>query len=382
MKTRQPRAGARLSAEIDSEISRLAETAGQKALAGEPVDAEMDRIEALQRVRAALPPPPSHFVVVVVGVGLACLLVASLAWTLPTPTTRIQLVARTTNVTLRLAEPLRWTGDLHLASELIRLQHVSRIDLPPEYVTPTPLAGPAWLNLTIADGRATLRRLMIEKDATVTFVHSQTGTAEIATHGIMSGELDAAGLVSATMGSTPAGELRLGEVRFDGPPALFGFAADGTGAEPSGLRMPLSQPLVLHDLAVSGLGLMEERADANQRPTFVSALLSGTLTLTDTGEKLVLAEDAALRLLGALGRVTTLRVGGEAITVTFEGTVSGVSLGSGDFARDLKPSILEYLYHQERLQLFWGAITFLWGLFWSARKLLSRREQPIRATAE
>ena len=54
----------------------------------------------------------------------------------------------------------------------------------------------------------------------------------------------------------------------------------------------------------------------------------------------------------------------------FEGKVRSASTGPSGFERELQPSLLEYLYHQQRLGFFWAAVSFLWGVLWSARTLI------------
>jgi hypothetical protein len=93
--------------------------------------------------------------------------------------------------------------------------------------------------------------------------------------------------------------------------------------------------------------------------------------MTDTGERIPLAPAAALLLSEANGLVGALQVTPNNLRLKFEGTASEVKLGTGDFARNLKPSILDWLFHQQKLGFFWGAITFLWGMAWSARKFFS-----------
>jgi hypothetical protein len=136
------------------------------------------------------------------------------------------------------------------------------------------------------------------------------------------------------------------------------------------LRETPLEPLTLRDIAVTGLGFFEERAAGAGPAGFASQITRGRLTLTDTGQQIVLAPEAALRLGDTQGRVASLRIGRDGIGVVFEGTVAEVTLGSAEFTRDLKPSLLEWAYHQQRLGFLWGALTFLWTLGWSVRRLL------------
>ena len=124
-------------------------------------------------------------------------------------------------------------------------------------------------------------------------------------------------------------------------------------------------------MQVSGLSFFDERSSGTGELAFASQIERGTLTLTDADEQLTLSRGAALRLGDAHGIVSEMQVGKEGLHITFEGTVATVALGRGDFDHNIKPSLLEWLYHQQKVGFLWGAVTFLWGVIWSARKVLS-----------
>jgi hypothetical protein len=78
--------------------------------------------------------------------------------------------------------------------------------------------------------------------------------------------------------------------------------------------------------------------------------------------------DFVLHWMG--GAISALRVMPDGITVRFAGSVHGLTLGRANFARELRPTLIEYLFHQQTVGFLWGAVTFLWGMLWSARRLL------------
>jgi hypothetical protein len=95
------------------------------------------------------------------------------------------------------------------------------------------------------------------------------------------------------------------------------------------------------------------------------------MTLSDTGEAIELKAGDPLYLKGASGVISGLEIGSEGLQLWFDGEVQGISQGIPGFGRNLKPTLLAYLYHREKQGFFWGAVTFLWGLIWSGRRLLS-----------
>ena len=361
-----------LRRDITREIERVAGEAGRRAMAGETASAEVDRIRELQGVLAALPQRESLPLRWGTIIGAVCLIGASLAWTIRIPQTRLQLDLTTTSITARLKNDVRWDGDWRLNTALVRLQHFSHIDLPPEYGSVEPLTREASLDLNVSGGKVELRHLFIGHGALLTLASDETGATDmVVREGPFRGDLDVSGTVAGSAGPTPAERLPPAAYDPDMPPGRFGFQYDGRGALPALLHLSAADTLGLREMVVSGLGFFEERADGTQSSVFASQIVSGTLTITDTGEQIPLAPAAALVLADADGLVATLRVAPKNVHVKFEGRASEVKLGTGDFTRNLKPTILEWLFHQQKLGFFWGAITFLWGMAWSARKFFS-----------
>jgi hypothetical protein len=356
---------------IEREIKRLAGEAGAKAISGDSPSPEVDRINELQSVLAALPQANRFPLLWAAMIGAVCLIGASLAWSISIPRARVQLTLTTASVVMRLADDFPWDGDWRVKPEL-RLRQFTHLDLPPEYGMPEPLAKEASLDLSATGGTARLRHLFLGNGAAATIASSENGATEIVVQGApFQGDIDVSGVVSCQAGPDPGTSLPAASFDPEMPPGRFGFQYDGRNVLPAVLHVSANDALDLHEIPISGLGFFEERADGTQASTFASQIISGTLTMTDTGKHMPLAPAAALRLLEAHGLVAALRVTPKEIRVKFEGTASGVTLGTGDFSRNLKPTILEWLFHQQKLGFFWGAITFLWGLAWSARKLFS-----------
>ena len=80
-------------------------------------------------------------------------------------------------------------------------------------------------------------------------------------------------------------------------------------------------------------------------------------------------------LRGLDGYVRQLRVENrdgdeDTIAVDLEGTVERVAIGPPGRERDVTPSVLSYLYHNQRLAFLFAAASFVWGALWSLRRLI------------
>jgi hypothetical protein len=226
------------------------------------------------------------------------------------------------------------------------------------------------------NGTVRVDDLFFGRGALLTIATNETGTADIvATGAPFRGEMEISGEVSGHGGLGLNEDLPLETFISDMPPGRFAFKYSGQGArgQPPSIQGLPAEALALSDIEVTNLSFDEEvpKPGAPDHIIFTSQIAAGTITITDTGEKITLNPSATLRLMDVRGRIADLWLGSQEVHVKFEGTANKITLGNDDFARNLKPTILEWLFHQQRLGLFWGALTFLWGIFWSARRLIT-----------
>ena len=134
-------------------------------------------------------------------------------------------------------------------------------------------------------------------------------------------------------------------------------------------------PLALRDLAVSGLRFGREAAPSAGRAHIRLHGSGRTAPGPGCGRE--------LRAVGRLQRDLEWPRGAgsptadrgrrrrrDAIAVDLEGTVERVTVGPRGRERDATPSVLAYLYHNQRLAFLFAAASFVWGALWSLRRLV------------
>jgi hypothetical protein len=356
---------------ITYEMERLAVAVADKAIRGDQIAEEVSRLEALQKTLSALPAKPKRPLTWALVTGAICLVVASVAGSIPVRTTRIQLDVSSATTTFNLAEDFPWRGGIwRIKPELIRLTDFTRLDLPPEYRSSGKF-NLAALILETTNGRAWLSDFDFGRGAQFTISQSGLFTNVTARDARFRGRLNVLGSVSSADGQGQ--DLPMREFNADLPPGVFEFEFTGSkaSAKRAMLRITPMDEAIMRDIRISGLGFFEERMDNLESSHFASQIIFGTITLTDTGEHLWLSPATALELEDAQGVVTALQISPNATRVQFEGSVRNATVGSGKFARKLKPTLLEWLFHQQTIGLLWGALAFLFGTALSARKFLS-----------
>jgi len=358
---------------IVRKIEQIATEAATNGIAGELPAADIERIKALQRTLIALPEKaiiPLHWAALI---GMGCLLVASVALAFRVPWTRVQLDLTTTSVAMRVDNDFSWHGVWHIQPKQVKIHNFTRIELPPEYGQKNETS----LELNVMKGGVGVNYLFFGHGASLTITTNETGMADIVAAGApFRGNMEISGEVSGRAGLGLNENLPLKNFESNEPPGHFAFLYDGQvarGGQPPSIQGAPVEILALYDIGVTYLNFEEElpKPGAPDQIIFSSQISNGTITMTDTNEQITLNPSAILRLTGIRGRVADLRLGSQDVRIKFEGTANGITLGDGDFARNLKPTILEWLFHQQKLGLFWGAMTFLWGIFWSVRRLVA-----------
>jgi hypothetical protein len=358
-----------LRLKLNAARAQLAVAVAEAAVSDGKVGEDIKQLEAYEKLLAVLPRSMFREMYPAILIAGACLLAISVAWTIRMRTTRIHLETRTNAVSMRLAAPLAWEGTWRVGSSVVRLQEFSKLELPPELGTFAPLTERAWLEIT--GGTIKLTRLDFSQDALVSINRNESGQVEVLTlDKTFQGQLDVAGTPRISAGSSPESSIHLLTATFD-PPGTVTFYDAGRPGIPARLRVSPLENVELRRLPIRSLSLFTETTNAEQESSFSSGITTGEMTLSDTGEAVELKEGDPLYLNDAKGLVSALVIGPDALQLSFDGEVHGVSVGPRGFERNLKPTLLEYLYHQKKLTFFWSGVTFLWGLIWSGRRLFS-----------
>ena len=360
---------ASLRRKLNGVLVEHALAAAEKAIAGGDTSEEVKQLEMYEKLLAALPRSNLYEMYPAILIATACLLAASMAWTIRMPTTRVHLSVKTTAVSMRLSSAFAWQGRWPVGGSQIRLREFTKIELPPELGTSQQLTQRAWLD--IEGGAIQLTSLDIGKGAFVELMRNESGEIDILTSDRpFHGQLDISGSPSIEAGSHQNSNIRLPKITFD-PPATLAFYDAGRPANPSTVHVSPLAKLKFPRIPIYDLSLFTEATNARQEPFFASSITEGALTVSDSGTTVEFKPGDPLYLEGANGVLSGLEVRGDGLELMFDGEAHGVSLGTPGFERNLKPTILEYVYNRKKISFFWGAVTFLWGLIWSTRKLFS-----------
>lgn len=378
--------------------SRLAEDPSS------PVDAGVDRIEAIDKLLAAMPPPLLRRLLIAGGTALACSLLVWLAWTVRVDSfgikTWVVIEATADRVALELDAPWELLDPLTLAGEGLRIDQAaltfndpallfgalpgrSRVDISPAASPRQLFLGLTGLRLEAAiepqtecadDGR-------VSGPAKLTIERPDPRQVRLLLSGDVAGEVDIGGKAAITW-REPSGTRR--EERLDLElPEILAFAAEGDSAVPMLFEasLPRGNDLVFHHLTVCNVHFGQEVQMLPGEWTELSTIHNGTLRLPELEQSIPLDPGNGLQLEGFDGYVREVAISPEndVITIAYQGEADRITLLSPGsrglldqgLERDLTPSLLTYAYQNRRLELVFAAIAFLWGAFFYLRGLLS-----------
>jgi hypothetical protein len=279
-----------------------------------------------------------------------CVVLAGLAWTLRIPSTHVTLDVTTGNVVLRLRD--NWESNHQFVADEISIKNV---------------AVDSYKNsdsLHIKGKEIVVGSLMIQKDAEVELSVVDHELRIFVKQAQLSGEISfqQAQLTIETEDDTI-------ERSFDEEiPETITFKTAKVGAVPVELKISGHEGWRLRSLPIQGIGFVEEFPPNSG--IFESVIRSGKVTVLETGVEEELQELDALIVKDAKSRRLELANTENGVQVIFEGTTSKILAGPQDFATNLTPTIFQYIYHQEKLKVFWGAVIFLTGLLWRVRNTL------------
>ncbi|HEV2955314.1 MAG TPA: hypothetical protein VGX95_04285 [Xanthobacteraceae bacterium] len=346
--------------------STTAAAAAEKALAGQPVTDDLARLKEYEQLIDLARRPTRTNLIAAAAVGAACLLIAGFAWAWRVPT-KVHGTITADAITFRLADAWHWSGNWRLSDGLFRIDEVEELTLPPELSAQPELRGRAWLD--VERGQPALSDLELDAHGTLGLLRNPTGTIHLLiAKAALRGHAQISGAPVLSAGEMPAQPASLRTSQWE-IPGIIGFYDSGQRSIPARIELSAKDSIVWRNIPIDRLSFVQE-AGAGEGPTFISGIRSGTLTVSETDEKFTLREKDHLSLDLAWGIIQELELGSDVLRISFEAQARKVSSGVTGLEVDLAPTLLSYIYHQQRLGFFWGFVGVLWGALWSARQLL------------
>ncbi len=346
---------------LQAESQRRTLEAAQQMLESEALDKATQNlawVTQAQKILDTSKHQPSRLLLAA-SIALACLLLAGLALGINAPNNVLRLTAQTHSLSFAISQRGGdWQGSrLQLQGNGLTLENIAGLELrgvqhqegpynldlytADYYLSDVSVRAGTWVDVDYSQGILNLSFKRGSISGTV-----RIKKAEL----VLSNERD-------TLEQSIAEET--GEV-------LHFHSAD-LGEVPMVLK--IGQLKADHPLRLQATDLQFLRPDPPGSAHWVSTLLEGNLTLLLNGRQTHLLEGDQLLFEGFDSERLVISIEQAMLSISADGQADRIRAGPQGYEKDLAPTLLEYLYYQQQLTLFWSALIFLWGLFWSLRNL-------------
>lgn len=364
-----------MSMDLRSRLQKKKQEAVREAAEKLLQDGEKDVGESVSLINlysnliSALPQKKNRDYWTPIIVGIVCLNLAGLAWTVRVwwPS-NIVLTAEADAVAFKLAHPWKFTGSLMVSADDLELYELSSLELPPESKN-WQLKGRPWVR--VKGGKASLGKLEVDEGNTFR-METDKNLLHIFSKGArFRGEIELWGETTVSSGpdSGNPGDGNVDTLNIDEVPETLVFLAENNPIVPVRIHFRPQEDLVFRELKIRDqLSLSREVSGNPGDFKFICALSKGKLVLSDVSKTTQLGEQECVTLNEPVGEISEISFRENKISLRFVGKAGSIFL-RGD--ENITPTILEYFYYNQRLAFFWSAVISIWGGLWSIRKMLS-----------
>jgi hypothetical protein len=363
-----------LERELRAEAARL----GRTLLSENPptrLEPSYARFRAIQRVLAALTPPRQRSRSLPIVVGSVCAAVVGILFSVRMPSVDTQIDVRASAVRIELADAWEIADEMRPSSI-----HVDRLDSAeaPGLDVRQQGAG-SDLRVDLTGTLLTVTGVRVDPfgsadgSRAVVELESAPGRLRLFARG---GRLAATTVAQGSWSLALSDDAALVKV-VDNPSEEVGdFAVavnlkrDRASPVPVEFRIDGGGPFALRGARPHELSFVRERVDRPGEVTRESSIEGGTLRILPSPEPIALEAGDRLEL-SARETIRFDVTHGDLLTVRFEGSANRLMAGPSGFVRDLRPSVLEWMYRDRRLVFLWGAVGSVWVFLWSLFRSLA-----------
>lgn len=125
------------------------------------------------------------------------------------------------------------------------------------------------------------------------------------------------------------------------------------------------------DMHILDVHFNKDVAIANDEILNESTIIRGKIYLVETEDKIEFSEREIVTFEEPKIKRIVISSAHDHLNIMIEGEAEDVVAGISGFEESLKPSFAEYAFRQQKIAFFYTALLFVWGLFWSIKKLIT-----------
>lgn len=355
---------------LEQKKNKKVKEAAEKLLNSNVVDYELDSqikwIETSAKLLENAKGHPLSGFIVAVAIVLLCLLAGGLLWVIRIPQANVAVSITSKTLNLQLWE--KWMLDEPFEIDYIRIENIQTIHALGLGINVDNNNAPGSLKLEAEGGDIVLEKLILGKNGTV----EMEMMAKQLVLSLKETEMYGSFAVTDTNSFSINGRKNEKGKKTKYPESIE-FGVSRKGKIPThivlGLKAPATIPLKFNHMKVKKIDFLKETLSAIGNYSFESTVSGGEVKLFDVPvtEKIFKKDLIFLEVLQLEHLNISFK---DQLYVYLDGKVRHLTIGPKGFERNLAPTCLEYLYHQERLGFFWSAVLFFWGILWGVRRLI------------
>ena len=288
------------------------------------------------------------------AIGIFCVLVISIGLTIHMPSADVSIELTTKSVTFQLAKDWQKQDVVTDSIFVTNLNQLSAFGLGIFLKDAEPF------DLSIKGKNIHLDKLAFSAGSNITFNTQQDNLEIDNDKDSLSGNLNVqeAKIIAQNIDTNIHAAM----------PEIFSFSTLKPEASPVRIIFTDTADQKYSGFQVKRINFMEETLPGSG--IFESLIQGGKITVLQTGNKMQLQQGDNLSLKITKSRHVNITKVKNLLKVEIEGSASKIEAGPGTYSEDLKPTLLEYIYHQQTLAFIWSSALFLWGLLWSIKNSL------------
>ncbi|MBN1638557.1 MAG: hypothetical protein JW866_06310 [Ignavibacteriales bacterium] len=220
-------------------------------------------------------------------------------------------------------------------------------------------------DLEIKADKVYLEKLNFEKDGTI-ILTSKSGNVEFMfLNNRLEGEIS---MLGDSYASIIGLKDKLIKKSFN-IPEYIKIISDNIVKNVTQLRLRNPEKFNLDNLKIRNLNFLQPINSTDKNNLFTSTITHGNIIVYDTPLNISIQQNEYIDL--ELKEIKSLEIKYEnGLSVFFEGKVKKLSVGHRGFEKNMKPSLLKYLYHNHSLVLFWSGLIFIMSALGGIKSLL------------
>lgn len=338
----------------------------QRHLLEEKLDNVKEDLEWISVIdQAIVKAKPHHSIKWSLIIGSLCLILVTISLLIRMPEVNFKGTFLVQRVNSTVSS--NWESSHPIAFRMVDITNLSKLE-GPELNLRTQPSGTFGLRIQ-SENPIYLNNLMLKQNSKVSIIRKSENIELLVRDDSISGELMFKGETFISVTGDTILEQKTSSSEYN----TVNIFSRKVIKDPIGIIFDRVEDWNLNRLQSSEISFDEEIISSDNVIELQSSVIKGDISVLETGKKLVFDAGDIVVFQDVVSRRMNIFPDSTAIKVLVEGKASTLRGGPKGFVSNLKPTLAEYLFHQQKVAFFYSSFIFLWGVFWSVRNFFFQK---------